>query len=38
MYFEAGETAVGAETTGTSVTVAERRRSGRRKKEGTNVL
>jgi hypothetical protein len=32
------ETAVCAETIGTSVTAAERRRSKRRKKEGTNVL
>jgi hypothetical protein len=35
---DVGETTVGMETTGTSVTAAERRRSGRRKKEGTNVL
>jgi hypothetical protein len=35
---DVGETAVGAETTGTSVTAAERRRYGSRKKEETNVL
>jgi hypothetical protein len=32
------EMTVGAETTGTSVMAAERHRSGRRKKEETNVL
>jgi hypothetical protein len=35
---DVGETAVGVKMTGTSVMAAGRRRYGRRKKEGTNVL
>jgi hypothetical protein len=35
---DVGETAIGAETTGTSVTAAERRRSRSRKKDGTNGI